>query len=303
MSREHPTSLQQQLAAEVTWLDTESLLALITESAVRQPYNFRPQLKWVVDKLQQQQPELVGALLQWLQTRLIRDFSPPRLGFCLTPAVEQLYRDSFKRILRQPTPQQLDDRYYKDLGLASGALFPAGERVVEPFSVLQRSLLYQGGLKQGLNFLQAGLLAGGYRPVFRLHVHLSEQDRFSAGSWRQTCVRLAEMLRVNPKVKGIAGASWFYDPRVLQVSPHLAFVGQLLEEGDAFRFFSHDEGGNSGAFARSSSRRQAFEAGDYSPRNYAIFWPRSRVLNWYRGQQNQDWSRNQSQGRSRGEDG
>ncbi|GGD68979.1 hypothetical protein [Lacimicrobium alkaliphilum] len=275
------SDLQQQLQDQIDWLEPLALLDGIKNRISWQPYHALPELKQTVGRLESDRPELLGVLLQFLLVRLVADFSPDHLSFKVTDEIAELYQQSFARILGQPGPEEADDSYYKDLALASGALFPAGERVVEPFSVLQRSLMFNAGVTQSLQFIKSGLLAGGYKPVFRLHVHLAEQSRLSEQSWRHTCQRLAQMLEVNPGIRGIVGSSWYYDPQVPAISPHLGFVNKLLAENGAYWFFSHIEGSNSGAFATSQTRKQAFETGKYLPRNYVVFWPRNRVLSWY----------------------
>jgi hypothetical protein len=275
------SELEQQLQRQADWLKPEAILEGIKNRIAWQPYHALPELKQAVGKLQSDRPELSSILLQFLLMRLIAGFSSENLAFNITDEIAELYQQSFARILGQSMPEKADDSYLKDLALASGALFPAGERVVEPFSVLQRSLMFNAGVRQSLQFIKSGLLAGGYKPVFRLHVHLAEQSRLSEPSWRQTCRRLAQMLEINSDIRGIVGSSWYYDPQVPAISPHLAFINKLLAENDAYWFFSHIEGSNSGAFATSQTRKQAFDGGKYLPRNYVVFWPRSRVLSWY----------------------
>ncbi|WP_088330330.1 hypothetical protein [Lacimicrobium sp. SS2-24] len=273
--------LKHQLQEQTDWLEPEVLLDGIKNRTAWQPYHDLPELKRVVSKLESERPELLSVLLQFLLVRLIKDFNPKLLAFNISEDIATLYQQSFERILGQSPSEKADDRYFKDLALVSGALFPAGERVVEPFSVLQRSLMFNAGVTQSLQFIKSGLLAGGYKPVFRLHVHLAEQSHLSENSWRLTCLRLAKMLELNPDIKGIVGSSWYYDPQVPAISPHLGFVNKLLAENGAYWFFSHVESSNSGAFATSRTRKQAFDAGKYIPRNYVVFWPRRRVLNWY----------------------
>lgn len=274
-------ALKHQLQNKTDWLEPQVLLDSIKNRTAWQPYHALPELKQTLGRLESNQPELSEVLLQFLLVRLIADFDSEQLGFGITDKIAEFYQQSFTRIIGQPGPEKADDSYFKDLALASGALFPAGERVVEPFSVLQRSLMFNAGVTQSLQFLKSGVLAGGYKPVFRLHVHLAEQSHLSEDSWWQTCQRLAQMLEINPDIKGIVGSSWYYDPQVPAISPHLGFINKLLAENGAYWFFSHIEGSNSGAFATSETRKQAFDAGKYLPRNYVVFWPRGRVLSWY----------------------
>lgn len=280
-------SLQAALQRVAGYTTLDDLQQLALRRAAYQPYHALPGLK---DKLlaiagrfdEPTRMELMQALL----ASLIRDFNAEKLPFQTTEDIQALYQRSFMRILAAPARHwQVDDIFFKDLALASGHLFPAGERVIEPFSALQRSLALAGGARQGWRFVRACLAAGGNRPVFRLHVHLSEAPRLSAQSWRLTCLRLARMLRINPGIKGIAGAAWFYDPAVVQVSPHLHFINDMLAGQGASWFFSHIEGEDSGALISSTTRQQAYADGRYIPRNYSMFWPRRWALRWLETQE------------------
>ncbi len=262
--------------------DIDSLLSQSRQRTRFQPYHALPALRATLTQIGEAYGRPTQArVMQGLLAALIREFNEDGLGFKATKDVCELYRRSLRRIVSTPVDQRrLNDSFFKDLALASGHLFPAGERVVEPCSVIQRSLLYRSGARQALSFARTCLRAGGTRPVFRLHVHVLEAPHLNPASWRHSCINLAEMLRINPGVKGIVGASWFYDPDLPAVSPHLAFINDLLRIGGASWFLSHEEGGDSGAFARSENRRTAFEAGQYTPRCYSVFWPRGNALAW-----------------------
>lgn len=216
----------------------------------------------------------------------IRDFGVSALPFKVTEEVVQLYVQSFHRILNVPINEwHLDDPFLKDLALAGGHLFPAGERVVEPFSALQRSVIWAAGPRQALRFLNAWRRAGGNKPLFRLHVHLSERASLSADTWRQTCIRVLQMLRLNPGVKGVVGGSWFYDPDVVTVSPHLHFVHDMLRGSGVYWFRLRSEGDDSGALVTSRTRQRAFLEGSYTPQVYILFWPRDSALEWLKRQE------------------
>lgn len=260
----------------------DSLLSQCRQRSRFQPYHALPLLRTTLAQIAEAFGRSTQAsVMQGLLARLVLGFSEDSLDFRVTEAVRVLYHASLSRIVTTPADQrQLNDCFFKDLALASGHLFPAGERVVEPYSVIQRSLAYRAGAGQALSFVHACLRAGGRMPLYRLHVHLSEAPRLSPATWQQTCTNLVEMLRINPGVKGVVGASWFYDPNLPAISPHLAFINDLLRVGGARWFLSHAEGVDSGAFARSESRRTAFETGRYIPRCYSVLWPRKDALAW-----------------------
>lgn len=222
-----------------------------------------------------------GQLMHRLMHQLASEFNADDLPYVVTSEVREMFLRSLKRICsRKAEDYQADDRFLKDLALCCGGLFPAGERVVEPASVLQRALLHSAGLSQSLRFLFSVACAAGTKPMFRLHVHLDEAPRLSEDTWRQTCRCLAGMLSCNPAVKGVVGGSWFYDPQLPKVSPRLGFIKAVLEEAGATWFYARDEGPESGALLKSESRRRLFNEHGYTPKAYVIFWPRKAALRW-----------------------
>ena len=259
-------------------------------TAPYQAYSQRPDL---IASLQQL-PEQLGCssnnLARALILKLIAEFSLARLPLALPAKISHNYQRSMQRILQlwssesAAALQHIDDRFIKDVGLLAGALLPCTERVVEPYSAIQRSLLYNHSFAQGWHFVRALLQAKGNKPVCRLHIHLSEINGLTAAGWQQTCLELAELLLLNQQLKGVVGASWFYDPAIATISPKLAFISGLLSEMHASWFFLHIEDKNSGAFHRSATRQQAFKDGIYQPKNYVIFIPRHRLLAWHRRQ-------------------
>jgi hypothetical protein len=279
-------SARETLAQLSTGSDLEVLVAQARARKPYQSYNTLPALMQSLEKIGQDLgPTCQARVMQGLLARLTLAFREDGLGFTLTPEVRERYENSLRRILNTPAEdRRLDDLFLKDLALATGSLFPAGDRVVEPCSVLQRSLLFRSGPSQALRFLSCLLRAGGSRPFFRLHIHLSEASHLDEASWRQTCKCLAEMLQVNPWVKGVIGAAWLYDPALPMVSPRLGFINDVLRSAGAQWFYSHAEGGDSGAFATSRTRRDAARSAGYKPRCYVICWGRVAAIAWRAGE-------------------
>jgi hypothetical protein len=144
--------------------------------------------------------------------------------------------------------------------------------------------LYNHSFSQGWHFINALIQARGNKPVCRLHIHLSEINGLTAAGWQKTCLELAQLLQLNKHLKGVVGASWFYDPAIATISPRLAFISELLNEMQASCFFSSLENEKSGAFSRSATRKQAFASSQYQPKEYVFFMPRGRLLAWYKRQ-------------------
>lgn len=253
-------------------------------------YNQRPDL---ISSLQQLPGQLgcsTNDLARLLIFKLIAEFSTARLPLALPEEVNYNYQRSIDRIWQiwlsdsSAVLQHINDRFLKDVGILAGALLPCTERVVEPYSAIQRSLLYNHSFSQGWRFVNALIQARGNKPVCRLHIHLSEINELTAAGWQQTCLELAQLLSLNKQLKGVVGASWFYDPAIASISPKLAFISELLTEMQASCFFSSLENEKSGAFSRSASRKKAYARGQYQPKDYVVFMPRGQLLAWYKRQ-------------------
>lgn len=253
-----------------------------------QAYNQRPDLLANLAALPAQLGCNREQLARLLMLKLLAEFLVQQLPLTITVDISNNYQRSFQRIYQQwvtEADNKLNtghDRLLKDIGLLTGALLPCAERVVEPFSAIQRSLIYCNGFTQAAAFIRALIAAKGNKPVCRLHIHLSEITNLTAQGWQLTCQQLAELMLVNPQLKGVVGACWFYDPAIATVSPKLAFISDLLSEMQASWFYSHNEDEKSGAFSRSETRKKAFNDGRYHPKSYVVFIPRNRLLAWYK---------------------
>lgn len=287
--------LQQDLLLQQSPAIGLAIQQLRQQCYAKYPYQRYNQREQLIISLQQLPAQLncnTGELARLVILKLLAEFSVSSLPLSVTTAIIDNYKQSLSRIYQlwhteaAAEQQVINDKFLKDIGLLTGALLPCAERVVEPFSAIQRSLLYGNGFTQAVAFIRALIAAQGNKPVCRLHIHLSEINQLTAAGWRQTCQQLANLLLLNPKLKGVVGACWFYDPAITTVSPNLAFISDLLSEMQASWFFSHNEGDKSGAFSRSATRKQAYATGRYQPKNYVIFIPRNRLLAWYKRQSN-----------------
>lgn len=281
------SALQQSAISNVT---LQQLQRQCYATTPYQPYNQRSDLRNSLATMPAQFGCSKTELAKLLILSLVAEFSLQQLPLAISSEISDNYQRSIQRIFKlwcSPDAASLpetDDKFLKDVGLLTGALLPCTERVVEPFSAIQRSLLYSKGITQAASFIRALIAAQGNKPVCRLHIHLSEIHQLTAAGWRQTCKQVAQLLLHNPQLKGVVGACWFYDPAIAAVSPKLAFISELLSEMQASWFFSHNETEQSGAFSRSETRKNAFNDGRYQPRNYVIFIPRVRLLTWYKRQ-------------------
>ena len=199
--------------------------------------------------------------------------------------IRERFAISFRRIANSIADPEFalyrsrTDIMLKDLGLCRQKIFPAGAQVVEPDSGFHRALVFRGGIPQAYEFAQLLLASGGNRHWYQIHTHLSELEDFNPDGWNRCYLRLADMLALNPTVRGMWGGSWFYDPALEEVSPRLAYLRKVPQENGAFLFFSNVDIA-SGALSKSDSRNKAYQEGKYLPKAYALIWPRLQLLAW-----------------------
>lgn len=175
------------------------------------------------------------------------------------------------------------DVFLKELGLATLRLYAGASSVIDPHSGVGRSLLWKGGPWRLPGRLLLFARAGGFRPYFEVHVHKLYLDEFNEEG-RNECYRCcADLYRLHPEVLGMIGGSWFYDPAVAGISPHLAYLRTVPESGGArVLFVSHDEQAWKNATATSEKRRALHAAGQYRPASWTLVWPRRDQLAWAR---------------------
>jgi hypothetical protein len=123
---------------------------------------------------------------------------------------------------------------------------------------------------------------GGFRPVWSSHLPVLPPHRhLTRDDFVATHLEMAVLVRRMPEILGIASASWYYDPAIEEVSPNLAFAGDIVREGGGMIFeMKPDESTVESALASSAHRRAAVELGRYRPRRFARVWGRRAFLAW-----------------------
>jgi hypothetical protein len=228
--------------------------------------------------------------LKYATRELLERFSIENARVNLPASVRELYVRELDRIRDQLARANLEfydldnDPFAKDLAILTHRFIPIGAEFVEPDAGVPRSAALRGGARQ----LLAGALfmllrARGFKPFFALHAHPLALQDFNPEGWNRSYHRLAELLEKNPEVKGMISASWFLDPQLKTISPRLRYLREVPEHnGAAFFFLGHDREGDSGALAKSATRRGLFEQGRYVPAIFMRVWLRRDILAWSR---------------------
>ena len=219
---------------------------------------------------------------------LIADFERRVAPLPVPKSVRDLFPGHFERILAQiesdPDPASFEgEDFLKDLGLCRTTLLPAGAQVINESPTLSRSLVYRSGVAQFARFTALLLfVTRGSGPFYQFHTHSRNLEDFNEEGWERCYLRVAELLALNPRIKGIYGATWFYDPEISRISPRLAYLrGQALERGGASFYVGPDPGRL--AIEKSKTRRDLYEKGEYVPTSYLIVLPRKGLLAWAEG--------------------
>ncbi|WP_159628373.1 hypothetical protein [Massilia puerhi] len=192
----------------------------------------------------------------------------------------------YERILSDPGPTHAactldDDLFLKDFGLATLRMIAAGSNLIDTNSGVGRSVLWKAGWSAFMGRLALFFRIGGFRPFLEIHAHKFYMAEFNEAG-RNECYRCcADLYEHYPMARGMIAGSWFYDPAVATVSPHLAYLREVPQKGGAHvLFMSFDEAARGNALAKSATRRRLFEAGTYRPAAYTLVWPRARHQEW-----------------------
>lgn len=173
------------------------------------------------------------------------------------------------------------DAYMKELGLARLRLYAGGSNLIDPQAGVARSLLWKGGMLQLLPRALLFARTGGFRPFFEIHAHKLYMEEFNAEGRRECYRCCADLYALHPDMRGMYAGSWFYDPAIARLSPHLAYLREdAVEGGSACLFVSYNGSAVGYSTAKSAKRRAAYEAGSYRPATYALVWPRQAQIAW-----------------------
>ncbi|MGF1630376.1 MAG: hypothetical protein ACFCUT_12960 [Kiloniellaceae bacterium] len=263
----------------------------------RQAGDYPDKYTWVPDEiggmnrlLKERHPDLLADYNRYVLLSFMSSFSLDGSRYRLPASVAQLYIRELERIFLQAETFEdsffdvSDDGFLKDLAILTHRLIPVGAEFAEGGAGIPRRILFAGGARQFFRSLWfVAVRCGGLRPFFALHAHTLALDDFNPTGWLKSYHRLAELVELNPQMKGWLSASWFLDPALETVSPHLAYLRKVpVENGAALLFVCHHRDGTSGALSKSPGRRRLFDEGKYVPATYMRIWPRKALIAWSR---------------------
>ncbi|WP_429885858.1 hypothetical protein [Geoalkalibacter halelectricus] len=207
---------------------------------------------------------------------------------CLPESIRGLFKKEFERIegyLNNCDIEFFDfknDLFLKDFNILRFKLIPVGAELVDVYGGVPKSIIFRGGPGQlGKSLLFFGARKKGFFPYYQLHLDPRNLRDFNPEGWRQTYLRLADLLKCNSEMRGVLGASWFYDPGLADVSPHLTYLREVREKNGAIvLYWGESSIVRQDALSNSSTRRQLFEDRKYLPQSYFVIWGRREIIRW-----------------------
>lgn len=174
-----------------------------------------------------------------------------------------------------------NDLFCKDLSIASLRMFPAGVLKVESWAGIPKSYVLNNQGRDIFSWLMLAIKSQGFSPFYEIHLDVRYAKDFTPNGWCNALCAVGEMLVINPHIKGITGSSWFFDPQIRMVSPHLTYLRESIEKnGGHFLFNKTDPHVTELALSKSKTRRLMYESKKYTPVSYFMLWLRSDILLW-----------------------
>jgi hypothetical protein len=125
---------------------------------------------------------------------------------------------------------------------------------------------------------------GGFSAFYAIHTDSRYLTLFQPEEMNLAYIRIAELVKGAPGIRGIIRASWLLDPNLERISPNLIFLRKVPQENGAMLFRRVTTNWDINlALSMSSARRKLYKEGKYQPASYAYIWPRKELLEWAGG--------------------
>ncbi len=219
---------------------------------------------------------------------LMTDFDIRIKSLRVPNSILTLIAVSFQRILAQL--ENAENNFYlhgnelfrKDLALCRLKLLPCGSELVDVYSGVPRSILFRDALQQFVRCTRFFLLkSSGFRPWYESHWDRRLIRSFTPQDYNQCYLRIAELLKLNPEIKGMMGSSWWFDPALESISPNLTFLRKVpLDNGAQLFRVGTSAAATRAAIHLSAERKRLYDSGKYLPTVYLLAWTRKDMLEW-----------------------
>lgn len=248
---------------------------------------------YCADLIRASDEKILGLYLQLLLVSLIeRTAAKLEEDRNLPVDILDIYGMNFNRIIKNIERDTLgvefysntNDKFSKDLAVCSMRMIPAGARKIH-LSKLPRRFLFGKGINQFIRgVFYISFKMRGFMPVYTQHMDSHDPDllkEFSPEGLHRFYIRVAELMKRDKRILGIYGVSWFYDPKLKDISPNLNYIREIVNKnGGAIFYAGVSENTVKNATRLSPIRRNLYEIGKYKPANYMAVWNRSSLIKW-----------------------
>jgi hypothetical protein len=245
---------------------------------------------WCEDILHTFGQETLGTYHKLVLLTLIQRFQGRAQNLSYPGSVRAMFMNEFAAIAAEMKRKPVSDyvhsnsEFRKDLAICRQKLIPCGIVTVEVESGIPRRFLFQKNPGNSFHFASFVFRKlGSFRPLYEMHLHRRALLQFTAAGWESCYLRIADLLQLNPDIRGVFATSWWYDPKACEASPRLSFIREPQKHGAAIFPLGHDESCTREALANAPERKRLYEAGIYTPHRHLMIWGREQLLNWAQG--------------------
>jgi hypothetical protein len=200
----------------------------------------------------------------------------------LPDSILNLYPKGYEQLanrLRNPAADYIfpDQYMIKDLRFVLGLGVPGGAGILEIRSRPGRRIMPYMLFRDPALYLKSN----GKIPVARFYLDPRDLGEFNEKGMYAYYQRLADLIIHFPDLYGYTCKSWFLDPALSKISPHLNFLIQIPIENGA-KLFSGPASQKDidRALQTSKTRRKLYAEGAYNPKAYTILWRRNDITAW-----------------------
>ncbi|WP_125461870.1 MULTISPECIES: hypothetical protein [Rhodomicrobium] len=232
-----------------------------------------------VDGVMRAKRYVVANLLIGNASRLLKRYSHPMIAACMVRNLDRIASN----LLGADDDYAVYDHFVKDVNYVSGAFVHLGARAISLNANASLSSLVSrpalGAYSGAGGWIRA--VARGGRGWFRAHTDNRMMEDFNELGSERFYRNVAALLQDNPKILGLVSTTWFLDPQILTIAPHLAYWQLTPVKHGAF-LYRHGPTAQHTAWAieKSQTRRKLVEEGRYVPQCYSMTWPRKALCNW-----------------------
>jgi len=204
----------------------------------------------------------------------------------LPDEIKNLYHEWFEWVL-EDFSKQPDDYYSSrcqsfaiDVLICSLRYIPIGGAWVAEIRNVGLRPFFSGGVKQFFSYLYFIIFkAGGFSQYITTHTAVRTLRHFNEQQMNLVYQRIAELMKLNPRIKGFYRRSWFLDPKLENISPRLGYLVKIpLQNGVKLFHAGSTKQDIKYALATSPTRRRLYKEGKYLPTSHAFIWPRKDFL-------------------------